>query len=93
LSNPNDQSAEWIAHDAKRLKDDPILQEAFKQLERSFLDQAVMCEANDDDGRMRCIVGVQVLRQILKHFDKVIYDGKKAVKIAGDVSRKVDTLV
>jgi hypothetical protein len=34
-----------------------------------------------------------VLRQILKHFDKVIYDGKKAVKIAGDVSRKVDTLV
>ena len=93
IDNTNDQSAEWVAHDAKRLKDDPILQGAFKQLERSFLDQAVNCDREDDDGRMRCIVGVQVVRQIQKHLDKLIFDGNKASKIATNVAKNIDTVV
>jgi len=72
----------YTGEDAKRLKEDPVLIDAFAALEKALLDQAVMCERSDDDARYRCIVGVQVLRMINKHFDKLIFDGKSASKIA-----------
>ena len=82
----NERNQLYTGEDAKRLKEDPILIDAFAALEKALLDQAVMCERSDDDARYRCIVGVQVLRMINKLFDNLIFDGKSASKIARSIA-------
>lgn len=81
-----EQDPQWRAEDAKRLREDPILNEAFSMFEKALLDRAIEAPLEDDEGRMRCMMAVQVLRQVRRHFDKIVFDGNKAAKVAEDVA-------
>jgi hypothetical protein len=83
--------SDFTAGDAQQLKEHPILQAAFSSMEKAFVNEAVMAEGPDDDARARAMMGIQVIRYIQRHLDKVIFDGTKSSKIASDVAKKHDS--
>ncbi len=83
----SDRSPEWRAEDAQRLLDDDLLKEAFAVYEKALIDRALAAPARDDEARTRCLIGVQVLRKVRKHLEKVVHDGKKAAKAAKDIAK------
>ena len=78
--------------DAQQLKDNPVLRSAFASLEKQLIDEAVYADATDDDSRYRATVGIQVLRYLQRHLDKVIFDGKRnVVKMASNIAKGNDS--
>ena len=84
--------SEFEPGDAQQLKDNPVLRAAFASLEKQLMDEAVYADSTDDDSRYRAVVGIQILRYIQRHLDKVIFDGKRnVVKMASNVVKGTDS--
>lgn len=76
------------AEAAKRLLNDPLLNEALDMFEKSLMEKIVTAPARDDEGRARCAYGLQALRHVRKHLRRVIADGKMAaINAANDVAK------
>lgn len=75
------------AEHAERLLGDPLLNEAWAELERALVDKIVEAPARDDDGRTRCAYGIQVGRKVRQHLHKIIQEGKSAaIRAANDIA-------
>lgn len=86
LENEFDEEApEWRGEDARRLLDNPLIKEAYANFEREQIEKAIL--ASDDDTRYRCMVAIQVCRQVEKHLSRVIFDGNKAVKSTNEADK------
>ena len=69
---------EQRAESAKRILDDPIVQEAFSTLRQEFLDRWENSPAQDTDARETLWLGLKILSRLEVHFESLIASGQKA---------------
>jgi len=69
---------EQRAESAKRILDDPIVQEAFSTLRQEFLDRWENSPAQDTDARETLWLGLKILSRLEVHFESLIASGQMA---------------
>lgn len=74
------------AGDAKQVLENPVFKKAFDAFEKALFERAVEAPARDDDARMRCMMAVQVLRNVEKQLRRIVYDGKTAAIAADEIA-------
>ena len=86
LDEPDEreEAPEWRGEDARRLLANPLIQEAYANFEKEQIEKAISAPVTDDETRYRCMVAIQVCRQVEKHLTRVVFDGNKAVKSANE---------
>jgi hypothetical protein len=61
--------------EAKRILSDPIMRQVFEQIEQNALEQMLECPPDDDDGRYRLTLKVQVIREVRDHLASMHHTG------------------
>ena len=74
------------AASAKRLLDDPVLQEAFDWLEDAMVEQMLQRPSGDDVGRYRLSVGVGVVRKVRGYLRDTVATGDLAKREKPDLA-------
>ena len=69
---------EQRADNAKRILDDPLVQEAFDTLRQEFLDRWENSPAQDTDARETLWLGLKILSRLEAHFESLIASGQMA---------------
>ncbi|MBP2301566.1 hypothetical protein [Azospirillum picis] len=72
---------------AQRLLDDPLLVEAFAQLEADYIAGWRSTGARDTDARERLWQAVQIVGKVKAHLEKVAAHGKLADAEAAEIAR------
>ena len=78
---PSDQRN--IAHrlsEARRLMDEPLLNEALDRIERLAFEEALRLPREDDDGRRLMLDYVKVIRGIRAHLQAVILNSETVLR-------------
>jgi hypothetical protein len=78
------RGADFLASDANRLLEDPVLKDSFKHYEEALINRAVFSQ--DDAEKCRLLDAVHVCRMVKQHLLTTIFDGKRAVKAADEIA-------
>ena len=77
------ESAKWKAEDAKRLLEDPMLQDAFKAVASYLDDRALGCDPDNKEMAQRIVLSKQLLAAIRREIYRHIESGQVAsIRIA-----------
>lgn len=68
--------------EARRLLDEPLLNEAFERIERMAVEELLQRERSDDDGRRLMADYIRTVRNLRKYLEHVIANGEQALKPA-----------
>lgn len=66
------------AQDAKQLLDNPLLQEAFANVERHLHAAAITCDSDDAQKALRIVISQQLLAAVKREITRAVQDGEIA---------------
>lgn len=74
------RETEYRVSEARRLLDEPLLNEALDKIERQAIEEMLRLDREDDDGRRLLADHVRVIRSIKAHLSAIITAGEVALR-------------
>ena len=77
---------------ASILLSDPMLVEAFTLLERAYIERWRATHIDDDKGREKLFVAVNVVGKVMDHLNHIISNGKMAAAELDNLARQAERM-
>lgn len=75
---------------AKALLEDELLTEAFASLESAYIDRWRLTHIDDDKGREKLFIAVNVVGKVRDHLSAIVSNGSMAAKQLDDLAKQAE---
>lgn len=75
---------------AQTLLDNAMLQEAFDTLEKAYIERWRVSHIDDDKGREKLFIAVNVVGKVKEHLSQIVSNGKMAAKQLDDLAKEAE---